>query len=197
MLLATGCSRSTKPFEPVVAAPPQSANVHWTESFPEVGPALIFRVGTVRVVSDGWEADISIENQTGQRYEIPPATSERRLFGVMIFSSDSLDDLKQRSENGELPTIRSAQAVTPGLPPVIAPGERWTGTISAAGALPAGQWVRIVFGPLTVKGTVPKGVEPEVTWITDHAYRLSGAPPGVVASVAGVGMLVRGAQYGS
>jgi hypothetical protein len=183
-LLAAGCSHDTKPFEPVVAAPPQSANVGWTESFPAAGPALIFRVGTIRVLPDRWEADISIENQTEQRYEIPPATSAKRLFGVMIFSSDSLDDLKRRSESGDLPTIRSAQAVTPSLPPVIAPGERWTGTISAAGALPAGQWVRIVFGPLTVKGTPPKGVEPEVTWITDHAYRLSGASPGVVASIA-------------
>ncbi len=180
-LVASGCAQDSKPFEPIAAAPPQSADVGWTESFPESGPALIFRVGTVRIRADRWEADISIENQTDLRYEIPSAASARRLFGVMIFEDDDLDELKRRSEAGELPTIRSAQSVLPELPSVIAPGQRWTGTIAAAGSLPAGQWLRVVFGPLAVEGDVPNGVEPGVTWITDHAYRLNGAPSGVAA----------------
>jgi hypothetical protein len=182
-LLASGCAQDSKPFEPVAAAPPQSADVAWTESFPEAGPALIFRVGTVRIRTDRWEADISIENQTDLRYEIPSAGSAKRLFGVMIFEDDDLDELKRRSESGELPTIRSAQSALPEIPSVIAPGQRWTGTIAAAGSLPAGQWLRVVFGPLTVQGEVPEGVEPGITWITDHATRLNGAPSGVAASI--------------
>ena len=182
-VVAAGCSGNAKPFDPVVAAPPQSANVRWTESYPAEGPALVFRVGTVRVRSGGWEADISIENETAQRYEIPPATWSDRSFGVMIFENDDLGDLERKSRDGELPAVRTAQAATPDLPPVIAPGERWTGTIAAAGSLPAGQWLRVVFGPLTVIGKdLPKGVERTVTWITDHAYRLSGATEGVTAS---------------
>lgn len=182
-LVASGCSEGSKPFEPVAAAPPQSAEVAWTESFPEAGPALIFRVGTVRIRPDRWEADISIENQTDRPYEIPSAASAKRLFGVMIFEDDDLGELERRSKAGELPTTRAAQSALPELPAVLAPGQRWTGTIAAAGSLPAGQWMRVVFGPLAVEGKVPSGVEPEVIWITDHAYRLAGVPPGVAASI--------------
>ena len=159
-LIASGCSEGSRPFEPVAAAPPQSADVGWTESFPEAGPALVFRVGTVRIRPDRWEADISIENETKQPYEIPSAASAKRLFGVMIFGNDDLDELESRSKAGELPTVRSAQSTHPELPAVLAPGERWTGTIASAGSLPAGQWMRVVFGPLAVRGEVPNGSSP-------------------------------------
>jgi hypothetical protein len=184
-MVAAGCAKSTKPFVPIAAAPPQSANVGWTESFPADGPALIFRVGTIRVRSGGWEADISIENQTEQRYEIPPATSPKRSFGVLIFANDDLDELDRRSRDGALPTLREAQAAIPDIPPVIAPGERWTGTIAAAGSLPAGQWLRVEFGPLTAMSKdASKSAGDPFTWITDHAYRLSGAQAGVTATIA-------------
>ena len=51
-------------------------------------------------------------------------------------------------------------------------GETWKGRISARGALPAGAFVRIVFGPFIAVADPPKGMDERVIWITDHALEL-------------------------
>ncbi len=185
LLLASGRSSPSVAFEPVSAAAPQTASVGWVERFPESPAALIYDVKILRIKAESWEAEIAIENLTDRTYSIPAVTSAAsRVFGVMMFASGDLADLKRRSETADYPAVRGAQTVVPELPPVLEPGESWAGTIAAAGSLPAEKWLRVVFGPLTVKGDVPKGVPAEVIWITDHAYQLRGAPSGEAASIA-------------
>ena len=56
---------------------------------------------------------------------------------------------------------------------MLQPGIEWRGTISAPGKLPAGAYVRVVFGPFVAASEPPEGLQSPVVWITDHAHRLA------------------------
>ena len=173
--LVSNRAGSSDTYEPVEAAAPQHASLRWVERFPEDGPALVYTVDELTVGRDGWKVRLQIENETDRRYAIPAVTDPAgRTFGVMMFESGELEDLTERSKTGDYPVLRSAQTVVPPLPPVLDPGDTWRGTMAASGSLPAGKWLRVVFGPLTVVGDVPKDVPEDVIWITDHAYLLRG-----------------------
>jgi hypothetical protein len=149
-----------------VAAGPQKAVLGWRESYGNGGEELIFSVESLEVLTDGWEADISLENSTTTSYEV--VATHDRPFGLMLLSTGSHDALEQQNEAGTLPTIRPASRYEPQLPPILEPGDTWSGTISAPGALVANSWVRLVFGALVSVVDRDEGV----SWITDQAYRL-------------------------
>jgi hypothetical protein len=171
--LTGGCGSGGAP--PVIprAAPPQAAELAWTERTPDTGPALVFDVRRFEVTKGGWEAEVGIENET----EIPWILGEdpvavEQSFGIMLFATGRMDELDHRNRDGELPGLRAARRFVPPLPARLPPGARWRGTISAPGTLAAGRWVRVAFGPLTAVGDPPDGVPQRFTWITDHTYRL-------------------------
>jgi hypothetical protein len=64
--------------------------------------------------------------------------------------------------------VRPAARYQPQLPTILEPGNSWSGTISAPGALVANGWVRVVFGGLI---SVVRPNE-ALVWISDHTYRL-------------------------
>jgi hypothetical protein len=166
LVLAACGSSATAPRDTPVAAPPQSATLDWHE--PVEGTRLTFGVSRFEVTQRGWEAQISVGNGTTANLVV----GDRPLFGVMLFASGSLDELEQRNAAGELPSVRNALTFTPPLPRVVRSGARWSGVISAPGALAAGRFVRIVFGPFTPTGVRPDALPGELTWITDNSYRL-------------------------
>jgi len=177
VLLAAGCGSDGSP--PVIpsAAPPQAVELAWDERSPATGPALVFRVRRFAVTDSGWESDVEIENRTGIPWvlgEDPVAVEQS--FGIMLFATGEMGELDQRNRNGELPGLRAAQRFQPELPARLQPGRSWRGTISAAGTLAAGRWVRVVFGPLVAVGDPPDGMPAQFTWITDHTYRLRARP---------------------
>jgi hypothetical protein len=165
VLAACGSSATTSRDTPV-AAPPQSATLDWHE--PVEGTRLTFGVSRFEVSRRGWEARVSVDNETTANLVV----GARPLFGVMLFTSDALDELEQRNAAGDLPSVRHALTFTPPLPRVVRSGARWTGVISAPGALAAGRFVRIVFGPFTPTGVRPDALPRELIWITDNSYRL-------------------------
>jgi hypothetical protein len=168
-----GCETSGRPVELALRAAPQGAALDWEERFPETGPALVFRVRSLTVTAKGWEAEIGIENRTDVAWELPaddPAT--QGTFGLMLFADDDLARLEQLNGEGRLPAPRAARSFTPALPPLLQPGASWSGRIGAPGSLPAGRYVRVVFGALDAAGEPPEGVPATVVWITDHAHRL-------------------------
>ena len=175
-VLLAGCGGNETPTPlPTEAAPPQAAELGWTEQLPKTGAALVFRVHRFAVEEDGWEADVEIENRTGIPWRFPGAVEAvPTSFGVMLFRTDDLEEVERRSTAGDLPGLREASAYTPALPARLAPGARWRGTIAAPGSLAAGLYVRVVLGPLVAVGDPPEGMERAFSWITDHAYRLKG-----------------------
>jgi hypothetical protein len=157
-----------------VAAGPQVARLGWHERTPgPAGARIEFGVDTFEVLADGWRARLSVRNDSSAAYEIGDRHSTvDRSFGLMLFSSGKLSDLEERNSDGTLPALRPALRYRPSLPDVLEPHERWSGTISARGALVAGSWVRFVFGALIAVGRTPDELPERLVWITDHAYRL-------------------------
>jgi hypothetical protein len=174
--LATGCGGDEPPASlPTEAAPPQAAELDWDERFPESGAGFAFRVRRFAVTSTGWEADVEVENRTDVPWRLPGAANAvPTSFGVMLFRTDEVDEVEQRSANGDLPGLREAGTYTPALPTRLAPRAAWRGTIAARGSLAAGLYVRLVLGPFVADGDPPEGMEAAFSWITDHAYRLHG-----------------------
>jgi hypothetical protein len=174
-LLAAGCASEPRRIPPARAAPPQTADLHWVESYGEAGARLVFGVERFEVLGSGWRAKISLTNGTSVRYSVrDPDSSLDQRFGLMLFQTGDLRQLEQLNRAGELPAVRRAEVFHPQLPLVLEPGRTWRGLISAPGPLAAGRWVRVVFGTLVPIGTAPSGLPQQLTWITDHAYRLEG-----------------------
>ncbi len=174
---AAGCGGAKITLPPVAAAPPQQVRVDWLEptDTKSTSPRLIFEVKRIEVGDDGWKADVAIRNETEVPWALggPTATSSVP-FGVMLFATGDHEELEQRVNQRELPGVRDAHTAQPPPPEVLEPGATWEGTVAAPGALAAGRWLRIVFGPLFAQGSAPDGMPNELTWISDNAYRLLG-----------------------
>jgi hypothetical protein len=148
------------------AASPQKAVLGWEESLTRGGEKLVFSVESLEVLANGWRADIALENGTNTSYEV--TATQNRPFGLMLLSTNDHEALEEQNEAGTLPLIRPASRYEPDLPPILEPGDTWSGTIWAPGALAAGSWVRVVFGNLV--SVVDR--EEQVSWISDQTHRL-------------------------
>lgn len=179
-LAAAGCAGAEpQPLPAAEPAPPQRAELNWVESTGDPGARVVFRVGELEVLADGWRVAISITNDTTTQFSVgdPKAALDRR-FGLMLFPTGDVSELERRNRAGDLPEIRAADVYEPPLPLVLEPGRTWSGTISAPGSLAAGTFVRVVFGALVPVGDPPRGLPEVLVWITDHAYRLQAAGTG-------------------
>ena len=172
--LLAGCGgEETAELAPAKPAGPQEATLGWEEPYGEPGGRIVFEVDSFAVVDGGWRAAVAVENDSDARFAVATGPSALdQVFGVMLFPNGDLRELERLDRAGELPAIRSATRFVPSLPGVLEPGARWQGTISAPGPLPAGAWVRVVFGAFVAMGEPPPGVEERIVWITDHAHRL-------------------------
>jgi hypothetical protein len=168
--LLAGCDSGSAPKLPAGPAPPQRATLGWEERFPSHGPALVFGADTFEITPSGWSAEVELENRSGVLWKIvdTPVPS----FGVMLFTSEQVGEVEERSRNDDLPGLRAARQFAPPLPATLAPGASWHGTISAPGSLAAGLFVRLVYGQLVAVGDPPKTMPTQFSWITDHAYEL-------------------------
>lgn len=173
LLVATGCGSQEEPapLAPVRAAEPQKVELNWREAYPATGPQLRFRVERLVIRDGGWSADIAVENATSTAFTL--ATRPLDLeFGVMLFGSDSLEELEAASRSGNLPALRRATTIVPAPPGRLEPGESWRATLSAPGSLRARSFLRVSFGAFVAVGEPPPEMEPTVVWITDKAHRL-------------------------
>ena len=176
-LVAAGCGTPSQgPIPDATPAPPQSATLGWQEVYGDPGARLVFNVRSLAVTSDGWRAEISVENQSNVRFAVATGrTSIDSSFGLMILPTGDHRELDRLNTAGELPAVRQAETIEPPLPGVLEPGETWTGTLAADGALPGGSWARVVFGAFVAMGKPPAGLQDRVIWITDHTHLLAQA----------------------
>lgn len=170
----TGCGDTVeeRPRPEARAAEPQRPELGWRESYHGPGgERLVFLVEEFEVTRDGWTAEIGVSNLTPVRFGAKPEAAQSR-YGLMLFETGDLQALEEAASSGSLPPIRTATEIDPEPPESLAPGATWRGRISASGSLPAGSYVRVVFGPLDAWGEPPEGIEEIVVWISDRSYRL-------------------------
>jgi hypothetical protein len=148
------------------AAGPQKVVLGWEESVGSGREKLVFSVESLEILEDGWRADIALENRTNTSYEV--GATHNSPFGLMLLSTDDHEALEEQNEAGTLPLIRPASRYEPDLPTILEPGDSWSGTISAPGALVANSWVRVVFGRLV--SVVDQ--EEQLSWISDRTHQL-------------------------
>ena len=118
---------------------------------------------------------MTIRNETAVPWRMGDARAASDVpFGVMLFATGDLDEVTKRDSERDLPGIRDARTVRPALPALLQPGDSWEGSVSAPGALAAGRWLRVVFGPLVAVGDPPQGLPQPLAWISDNAYLLQG-----------------------
>jgi hypothetical protein len=190
VLAGCGAVSATQERPPATAAGPQHVDLHWIERAGNSAEGLVFGVSSLDVVDGGWRADVSLANETGTAYGIGSADLPGSLsFGLLLFATGAHSELEQRNANGSLPALRPAETFTPALPAQLPPHRTWTSTISGRGPLAAGTWVRLEFGVLfpgqqiaggqlaPTRPTIPDslakaGIGGELSWITDHTYRL-------------------------
>jgi hypothetical protein len=174
VLVLAGCGEAAveRPRAEPRAAGPQTAELGWREPYPTRGrERLVFEVESLEVTANGWSARIGVTNSTSVPFSARPSPTQSR-YGLMLFESGDLTELEDAASSGGLPLAREAERVEPRPPAVLAPGASWRARIAASGSLPAGTYVRVVFGPLVAQGDPPPEIEPTVVWITDRAYRL-------------------------
>jgi hypothetical protein len=173
--LAAGCGPETEPQRLPLAQPagPQTAALGWREAYAGESPthALRFVVDQLRVTAAGWEADVAVTNDTQVAWRIGRGAASR--FGVQLFADDDLEALEEAGREGRLPPERRARSFSPEPPRVLQRRAEWRGTIAAPGRLPAGAYVRVVFGPFAATTEPPDDLATPVVWITDHAHRLA------------------------
>ena len=183
-VVAAGCGAAAQgPIPDARPAPPQSATLGWQEVYGDPGARLVFNVRSLAVTPRGWQANVSVENQSNVRFAVATGkTSIDSSFGLMIMPTGDHRELDRLNNAGELPAVRQAETFDPPLPGVLEPGATWTGMLAARGALPGGSWARVVFGAFVAMGRPPTGLQDRVVWITDHAHLLEKA--GQATSVA-------------
>jgi hypothetical protein len=157
---------------PSVAAGPQSANLGWRETYGTPGEEVVFTVDSIEVTERGWNVRVGIENRSSVGWELAPGATAEGSFGLQLFETGDEQELEERNQNGTLPAVRAATRYSPKLPSILEPKAKWSGTISAPGALVADSWARVVFGTLIAVGKPPEGLEEILVWITDSAYHL-------------------------
>lgn len=161
--------------EPVAAATPAAPQTHaisWTEQLSANDVELVFQVRTLTVTDEGWQVEVGLHNRTAVAWTVDLGV--HAAFGLMLFANDDLAEVAQRNSKNTLPAVRRAREIVPLPPTTLAPGATWWGVIRAQGSLPAGRFVRVVFGPLTATDKAPEGFPDTVVWITDHAQVLEG-----------------------
>ena len=175
LALGTGCGSEAEPRHIPLAQPaePQTATLGWREAYPDEGQkqALRFVVDELRVTAAGWEADVAVMNNTPVAWRIGRGAASR--FGVQLFADDNLEELEEAGREGRLPPERRARSFSPEPPLVLQRRAEWRGTIAAPGKLPAGAYVRVVFGAFAATTEPPEDLATPIVWITDHAHRLT------------------------
>ena len=171
---AAACTSSGVTLPPASPASLQEAQVNWVEPTSSKPPRLVFQVRRIHVTPNGWSARVAIRNDSGIGWEFGDSQASTAPFGVMLFATGEMSELERRIQERDLPGLRGARTVKPAPPAILGPGQFWEGTIAAPGALAAGRWLRVVFGPLLAHGTAPPSLGQELSWITDNALLLRG-----------------------
>jgi hypothetical protein len=164
VLAAAGCGTA----ESSHLAPEQNIALDWHEAPGQPGNRLIVDVRRFVVRRNGWAVSAAVKNDSPATLVISRRHSRHGTeCGILLLRTRSRP-AAQNAGPGQF-----ASRFRPALPVSLRPGERWSGTFSGRGRLPAGDYVRIEFGSFGASGTLRPPISMQFEYITDHTFRLS------------------------
>ena len=141
------------------SARPQVVRLGWHENCGTRARPLPIETRELAVTRRRWRVDLAFRNGTGVSvFVLRPHAVGETLFGLSPYSTTSLSEVLKRAETAEAKPRTFADRFRPSTPTLLAPGERWSGSFSGLGPLPAATPIRVVLGRFAFTGAkVPRG----------------------------------------
>jgi hypothetical protein len=133
-----------------VPARAQTVKLGWRQVERAGRDGVVLAVRTLRVTPDGWSVSLTVANATRSTLVIDRAGAHRAGatdFGLMLLRTTTMDEVRElTADSRKAPPIDEATSFVPPLLRTLAPGARWSGTMSGTRRLASGQVVRVVVG---------------------------------------------------
>ncbi|HZQ64696.1 MAG TPA: ABC transporter permease [Gaiellaceae bacterium] len=151
----------------LLSGPVQTLPAGWSETKPLEDGQMVFRVRAIEVGRRGWLVRGSVENRSRTAYTIAFGRNAGATAGFSVLEPATLG-LR----------VLPATAFRPALPPVLAPGGRWSGAFAGTSAIPHGKFLYVGFGYFLParpadESSTPLLARDGFNWLTTHTFRVS------------------------
>ena len=177
LLFVTACGETTPP-APV--ARPQILELGWHENCGTRTRPIPIETRRLVVGKHRWRVALAFRNETGVTLAvIRPHVPGGTYFGLESFETASWQEVLDRGARNAAKPGWLADRFTPSRPGPVGPGQRWSGSFSGPGGLPASTPIRVVLGRFVSTGTLPPDFSGGFLCISERVVRLEeerGAP---------------------
>lgn len=167
--MTAGCGNG----RPVPSARPQSVSLGWHENCGTRANPIPVTTRRLVVSPRRWRVELAFRNGTTVTLSVVrPHSVGGTYFGLEPFETTSRREILERAKASAAKPRTIADQFAPATPRILAPGDRWAGSFSGPGSLPAKTPLRVVLGRFVVAGDVPTGFFESFLCISDHVVRL-------------------------
>jgi hypothetical protein len=154
-------------------ARPQVVALNWHENCGTRADPIPITTRRVVVHKRRWRVELSFRNDTHVVLGVVrPHTIGGTYFGLEPFATTSRREILERAKAAGAKPRTIADRFTPAPPRILSPGDRWAGSFSGPGSLPADTPLRVVLGRFVVAGPVPRGFYDSFLCISARVLRL-------------------------
>jgi hypothetical protein len=170
LLFVTACGTTTPAAR---VARPQVLELGWHENCGTRTHAMTIETRRLVVEKHRWRVELAFRNETGVTLSVTrPHVPGGTYFGLETFETASWHEVLERAERHEHIPGWLADRFTPSRPGPVGPGQRWSGSFSGPGGLPAATPIRIVLGAFVSTGALPPGFRGGFLCISERVARL-------------------------
>jgi hypothetical protein len=170
LVFVTACGTTTRPSR---VARPQLLKLGWHENCGTPTHAIPIETRRLVVEKHRWRVELAFRNRTGVTLlVVQPHVRGGTYFGLEGFETASRREVRDRAERFGAKPGWLADRFTPSRPGPVEPGQRWSGSFSGPGGLPAAMPIRVVLGRFEFSGAIPPGFPAGFLCISDRVVRL-------------------------
>jgi hypothetical protein len=170
LLFVTACGETTPP-APV--ARKQVRELGWHENCGTRAHPIPIETRRLLVGKYRWTVELAFRNETGVTLSVVrPHVPGGTYFGLEAFETASPHEVLERVERNAAKTGWLADGFTPSRPGLVRPGQRWSGSFSGPGDLPAATPIRVVLGRFDITESIPPGFPGGFLCFSERVVRL-------------------------
>lgn len=170
LLVVTACGSTTPPGR---VAREQVLELGWHENCGTRTHSIPIETRRLVVGKRRWLVELAFRNGTGVTLAVVrPHVPGGTYFGLESFETASYEEVLERAERNEAKPGWLADRFSPSQPGPVGPGQRWSGSFSGPGGLPAGTPIRVVLGRFVSTGAVPPGFPGGFLCISERVVEL-------------------------